>query len=588
MEIRWQNWGPEVFLRAEREHKLILLDITAAWCHWCHVMDETGYGDPAIADIINRDFIPVRVDTDRQPEINERYNMGGWPSTAFLTYKGDVVTGATYLPPAQLKQVLTQIADLYREREDEVLTVSDQKGLEVEQIFYHPHEAGGQLDAGVIEHQYQYLRQEFDDVHGGFGREPKFPNTSALEFCLTHYYFTQDLPSRKMLELTLDIMGQREIFDHKEGGFFRYSTSRDWNIPHYEKLLEDNAKLIGIYLQAYNLLQEDEYADIAVKILEYVESYLLAGKGGFFASQDADAAYYQLPLEQRLEKQPPRVDTSIYASGNAAMVSAYLLAAAVLDKPRYRDYSLETLDILLRDYANPQGLFVHSQTALQCLLADQVYLLRAVTDAYEHTGENAYLEQARKMLDLLEVLFLDSASQSLLDRQGSPTDTGRLRYKYIPITENSIAARLLIKWGHLLDKPHYHTLAEGILGYFSGIYQKYASQTSEYPLALYNYLNPPIVISVNKTAALSVAPGAAAGCYPVIPGQISGGQAPALLKLIWKSYLPTGIIRYVETGPPVAICVGKTCYPPMETPANLRQTLERIRESSKPKLPLLG
>ncbi len=385
MEIRWQNWGPEVFLRAEQEHKLILLDITAAWCHWCHVMDETGYGDPAIADIIRRNFIPVRVDTDRQPEINERYNMGGWPSTVFLTYKGDVVTGATYLPPAQLKQVLTQIADLYREREDEVLTVSGQKGLEVKQIFYHPHEAGGQLDAGIIENQYQYLRQEFDDVHGGFGREPKFPNTSALEFCLAHYYFTQDLPSRKMLELTLDTMGQRGIFDRQEGGFFRYSTSRDWNIPHYEKLLEDNAKLIGIYLQAYNLLtvapefisgnsgggsqssggqapalRKDEYAEIAGRTLEHVESYLSVGKGGFFASQDADAAYYQLPLEQRLEKQPPHVDTSIYVSGNAAMVSAYLLAAEVLDKPRYRDYALETLDMLLRDYVNPQGLFVHS------------------------------------------------------------------------------------------------------------------------------------------------------------------------------------------------------------------------------------
>ncbi len=185
------------------------------------------------------------------------------------------------------------------------------------------------------------------------------------------------------------------------------------------------------------------------------------------------------------------------------------------------------------------------------------------------------------MLDLLEALFPDSATNALLDRQGSPTDTGRLKYKYTPITENSIAARLFIKWGHLLDKPHYHILAEGILGYFSGIYQKYASQTSEYPLALYSYLNPPVIISVNKSAELPVAPG-------FIPGNSGGGQAPALLKLIWKSYLPTQIIRYVETGPPVAICLGKTCYPPVDTPANLRQLLERIREISKPKLPLLG
>src|SRR5579875_3527969 len=211
-EIAWRPWEAATFAQAQAEDKPILLAISAVWCHWCHVMDETSYSDPEVIETINERFIPIRVDNDRRPDVNARYNMGGWPTTAILTPEGDPITGGTYIPPSQLKRTLDQVAELYKTHKAEI--------------------ADG-----------------FDPEYGGFGYEPKFPQTDALELLLLEYRRSRALGSPderlyNMLAKTALGMARGGMYDHVEGGFFRYSTTRDWSVPHFEKMAEDHGGLL--------------------------------------------------------------------------------------------------------------------------------------------------------------------------------------------------------------------------------------------------------------------------------------------------------------------------------------------------------
>src|SRR3989338_4318962 len=224
--IEWLEWSNEAFEKAKRENKPILLDIYGVWCHWCHRMEES-YEDPIVIEIINEKFIAIKVDTDKRPDINERYNQGGWPTTAFLTPDGMVIAGATYLPSAQLAMMLEQVYN-YFQRSD--LQFEIQK----------PSVEEGDVKSAASE-VFDEALISFDTVHGGFGSEPKFPMTDAIELALLMHR-QDNKAALRVATKTLD--GMMGIFDPVEGGFYRYSVTREWDKPHYEKMLETNAQLI--------------------------------------------------------------------------------------------------------------------------------------------------------------------------------------------------------------------------------------------------------------------------------------------------------------------------------------------------------
>ena len=206
--IAWWDWEEETFRLAKELDVPILLSISAVWCHWCHVMDETSYANPEVAALINADFIPIRVDTDQRPDIKSRYNMGGWPTTAFLTPDGEVLTGATYVPPEEFKRLLNQVSDYYRNNKDAVQA----KLSELEDRRQAAREARaraiGELSISIVEEVVEAVVDGFDPLHGGFGEAPKFPHAEALELALAEYWRTKDEQLLGVVTKTLSAMAQ--------------------------------------------------------------------------------------------------------------------------------------------------------------------------------------------------------------------------------------------------------------------------------------------------------------------------------------------------------------------------------------------
>ena len=241
-EVRWRPWSAETFEAARAADKPILLSISAVWCHWCHVMDETSYSDQRVIELANSEYVPVRVDNDLRPDINQRYNMGGWPTTAFLTPQGDVLTGATYLPPDQMAGALRKVAEFYRANRPaiaaEVLEGRRRAGALVAA-------SAGSLDPALVDRVLGAVESAYDPEHGGFGTAPKFPQTDAIALLAEQAVLRDEPRLREMARHTLHAMAGGGSYDHVEGGFFRYSTTEDWSVPHFEKMLEDHGGLLA-------------------------------------------------------------------------------------------------------------------------------------------------------------------------------------------------------------------------------------------------------------------------------------------------------------------------------------------------------
>ena len=303
--VHWRPWGEEAFAAARAEDKPMLLDIGAVWCHWCHVMDGESYEDPAVAEILNRQFVCVKVDRDERPDVDARYQravqaltgQGGWPLTAFLTPEGEVFFGGTYFPPEDNRfgrpgfvSVLRQIADAYRGDRDKVAKNAAAIRQHVAESLDEARP--GEVTPRLVEQAADQMARLFDIRYGGFGTAPKFPHPAACEFLLARWWDTRlDWP-REVVEKTLAGMARGGIRDHVGGGFHRYAVDERWIVPHFEKMSYDNSELLRAYLSAYQALGTDLYRDVATGIVDWVLEVLADTKrGAFFTSQDADVAF---------------------------------------------------------------------------------------------------------------------------------------------------------------------------------------------------------------------------------------------------------------------------------------------------------
>jgi uncharacterized protein YyaL (SSP411 family) len=300
--IQWHEWGPEAFARAKAENKPILLDIGAVWCHWCHVMDRESYESPEVAEIINREFIAVKVDRDERPDVDSRYQLavsaiagtGGWPLTVFLTPEGKPFYGGTYFPPADqwgrpsFKKILLAIAEAYRERNSEVVDSANQT---MQMLANAEGFAGRHADFSprIVGIMVQAALPIFDEHHGGFGGAPKFPHSSAIDLLLDWYARTGEQRVGMVITTTLTKMAQGGVYDQLAGGFHRYSVDERWIVPHFEKMAYDNSELLKNYVHAYQVFGDEFYAHIARDIIRWMDEWLSdRERGGFYASQDAD------------------------------------------------------------------------------------------------------------------------------------------------------------------------------------------------------------------------------------------------------------------------------------------------------------
>ena len=505
-EIPWLPWGARAFEAAERERKPVLLSISAVWCHWCHVMDETTYSDPGVIDAIREHFVPVRVDNDERPDVNARYNMGGWPTTAFLASDGTALTGATYLPPPQMRRVLGEIATWYAQHEDEIAERARAPHTSARVDLTPADRAKPEQVRRIAE----TIASAFDEEFGGFGEAPKFPQPELLEFLVVEARATGDDRLRAMAVRTLLAMARGGMYDHVEGGFFRYSTTRDWSIPHFEKMAEENAGLARVLSLELQQTRHDELHATLRSLVGYVTNVLRDPATGFFAgSQDADEEYYALTLDERRALATPYVDRTVYSDRNAALAGALVLAGATLDDVAVADAGVRALDVLHETMLDDEGLLYHVRRpgetpSIRGLLGDQSAYLRALLEAHEASGSARFLERALAVAGAVERRFA-ADDGGFYDHAGIEAELGRLALRDRPLVENAILAESFMRIAALCGQERYRDVAERTLRVYEQSAQSAGPFAAAYARALRRFLAPPVEVRIVGTEAETAA-----------------------------------------------------------------------------------
>ena len=301
--VDWYPWGEEAFAKARREQKPIFLSIGYYTCHWCHVMERESFSDPGIAEMMNRSFVSIKVDREERPDVDRIYmtfvqvttGSGGWPMSVFLTPDLKPFFGGTYFPKDDnhgrigLRTLLTRVADAWQKDRDRIM----QSAGEVTEALRKSLDAtagdASKLQVPVLDKTYQQIKASYDATHGGFGGAPKFPRPVVFNFLLRYYARTGQKDALDMTLHTLREMARGGIHDHIGGGFHRYSTDATWHVPHFEKMLYDQAQLAISYLEAYQITHETFFADTARDIFDFVLREMHAPEGGFYSALDADS-----------------------------------------------------------------------------------------------------------------------------------------------------------------------------------------------------------------------------------------------------------------------------------------------------------
>ena len=567
-DIHWMPWGSDAFERAAREDKPILLSISAVWCHWCHVMDETSYSDGDVIAAINERYVPVRVDNDERPDVNARYNMGGWPTTAFLSPDGTTLTGATYLPPEQMRKALDDIARFYAETKSDI----EKRAAELRgrSRSYDPVRRED-LNESMIATLRDAIASNYDDEFGGFGDAPKFPQPEVLEFLLSEWRSTNDPKFYEMVAHTVREMAGGGMYDHIEGGFFRYSTTRDWSVPHFEKMSEDHAGLIRVLAQLLIWTPAPEIRATLRSALKYVRTTLRDPKTHLFAgSQDADEAYFALPMEDREKIVAPYVDRRSYTNWTAALAGAFAWASTALDDLDILGReAADTLDALHEHMHDDDGMLYHvvapgEKPRIRGLLGDQVAYLRALLDAHEHLGETRFLERATQAAQRLIERF-EAEDGGFYDHARFEDLLGRLDVPDRPILDNGIAAESLLRLHALTGDAKYRTAAERALGLYARTYAAAGSFGATYARALRRYLSRDVTVKTIGTIPETAEFREAARRLPS-PMVSVRTVAPA----------DAATVELPSVHPAAYVCVGTACSTPIQSAAELRLAYDTV------------
>lgn len=479
--VGWLDWSPEAFERAARERKAVLLAIGASWCHGCAVMDRTTYAMPELVAAINDRVVPVKVDADRRPDINERYNLEGWPTTAFLTPSGEVLTGSTYVTPELMVRMLAEVTDGLAARYDELMARADAAAAARRRghmpMRYEP-------DLGAPPWLVEQILAQHDPEHGGFGAGGKFLHAAPLRLALAAHADTADARLEALLRTTLDAMVSSAICDQVDGGFFRYAANRDWSRPHTEKMLEDQAAMIALLLDASVVLDRPLYAERAAEAMRYVVRTLAdSRRGGFFASQRADDDYYAVAGSIRRTLEPPVVDTTLFTDTNAQAAVAWLHAATVTGDTAAAQAAVQAMErVLLATYQPGHGV-AHHDGGIRGLLTDQVHAAWALLHLHDATGNDTYSMLAEELMRTAMRTMWDASHGGFLDHAPGDHDIGLLREPVRPLGLNSLACRALLRLEALTGADDLRQYAREALASQTGVYRAQGISAAPYGLA---------------------------------------------------------------------------------------------------------
>ena len=615
--VEWYPWGEEALERARREDKPILLSIGYAACHWCHVMAHESFEDDDTAALMNERFVNVKVDREERPDLDSLYmdavvamtGHGGWPMTVFLLPSGEPFLGGTYFPPEPrhgmpaFRQLLVAVSDAYRERREDV---GRQAGALVEalQKAAAATPSADPLTQSLLGEATRTLKRQFDPEWGGFGGAPKFPPASVLEFLLRRHVRAADEDALEMVTRTLDGMAAGGMYDVLGGGFHRYSVDQRWLVPHFEKMLYDNALLAPAYLHGWLVTGEERYREVAEETLDYMLRELRLPEGGFASAQDADTEGVEgltftwtedegVPaellqpfehgrsiirgdldedLKRRLfqirERRPkPLRDDKAIAAWNGLALAALAEAGRRLDRADFLEAARELAEFLLGPLSDQDGRLHRSWRAGRArnpgYLEDYADVANGLYELHIATGELRWLLEANRVARLAVELFADSEhggfflsavdAEKLIARRKEfddhPTPSG-----------NSMLAYALLRLGRVWGDDELERQAAGVLRLIRDTIPRAPSAFGHALSALDLYLSAPRELAVIGAPDDEVARAALTGFDP--NSVVAFGPSEEVPLLVGKGF--------VDGRPAVYVCERFACRAPVTEPARLR------------------
>ena len=576
--MTWQEFDPAALQRAQKQNRPVLLLLTVPWCAHCRELLETTFRNADVIGLVESSFVAVRADAERRPDVNERYGSGGWPTIAFLTADGELITHERYLTAEQLIPLLRKVSDLYRSRGEEI-----KKGID--ELWHHKTASAdaatpGKLSMNIVEDVVDAIYEKFDHRFGGWGQSSKFPHSEAIDFALVQVAKRNDARMREVVTVTLDRMMEGGIHDPADGGFFRYSKTPDWRNPNLEKVLDVNVQRMRCYLEAYQLFGNEAYRKTAEGVVQWMLDFMLDEESGaFYGSQDADSAYYVLDRDRRREAPPPCADKTIYTHANAMAVSNLLKASVVLDRPDLRERAMRTLSFLLEHLFDREGEVYHYWDGtyhLPGLLPGQAHLIRALIDASQLTGDADFLLPAEKIAENV-IRRQRAPAGGFFDILQDQTYHGSMLRRNRSILENSIMAEALVRLSYLSRRPEFYDEAMQTLEAFTGDYKEYGYYVAGYGRAVDLIFYEPIFVT--------------------IVGDRDGPGTDALRRTALSGYVPSRIVQMldpqhdpvligrsgyeVEDRAKAYLCVGRTTKAVVYDPDELLKQVDEIEEERR-------
>jgi len=574
--IKWLHFEPATLKVAEKNDRPILMVLTAPWCQHCRELMARSFTDPEVIALVEDAFVPVHVDAERRPDINQRYGTGAWPTIAWLTTGGELIAQDNFLDAAELKHRLERIRDAWRADKENIQRRIGELWAQADERTTTEH-AG--LRREMVDDIAEAIYEKFDRQHGGFGDGIKFPHPEALDFALVQVQKRGDERMREVVTRTLDHMMESPLHDVVGGAFFRFSQTPDWHSPNYEKLLDQNALVLRAYIEAFQVFGEPAYRKTAEGIVRWMLDVMRdPHQGSFAGSQDGEADYFVCDADGRSKREAPAIDRTVYCHANAIAVSTLLKASAVLDRPEWREAGMAALRFLLDNLYD--GRDVHhywdGTYHLPGMLADQAYLIRALIDAAQNSGDSDLLIPAEAIAE--RAIANNKAEHGgFFDILHDPNSQGSMRRRNRSILDNAAMAESLVRLSYLSRRSEFYGVAKEALAAFADTYREYGYYVAGYGRAVDLIYYEPLFITIvgDREAAESVELRRTA-LSTYVPSRIVQTLDPAHDPvLLGRSGLPTAPVAVAH------LTVGKKAQGTAHSPEELLQAIESVERDRR-------
>lgn len=635
--VNWFPWGDEAFEKAKKEDKPVFLSIGYSTCHWCHVMERESFEDQEVAKILNEHFVSIKVDREERPDIDTIYmsvcqamtGHGGWPLTVIMTPDKKPFFAGTYYPKHSsrgmpgLMDILTQITSLWEHQREKLVSSGDEVTRAVQKsLLTH---TKGVITEDALHKAFKHFEHSFDTHYGGFGRAPKFPTPHNLSFLLRYWKMTGRSAALEMVEKTLDSMYLGGIYDHVGFGFSRYSTDKKWLVPHFEKMLYDNALLAIAYLEAFQATGYERFAKAAREIFTYVLRDMTSPEGAFYSAEDADSEgeegkfYVWTPdeikqvlgeelgtkycttyditkhgnfegknipnliengyvsgfedagkklFEHREHRVHPFKDDKFLTSWNGLMIAAMAFGSRVLNEPEYSNAAERAAQFILKHLKRADGRLMaryrDGQVAHLGYVDDYAFLIWGLIELYQATFNNEYLKTAHELNKDMLKLFWDKDEGGLF-LYGSDAETLIMRPKELYDgaipSGNSVAAVNFLRLARLTGDPNLEETAKSQFEAFGGSVNEVPMGHTHFLMAAFLDITPPIDIA--------------------LAGEPGSEDLLRLAEVINNSFRPNLIVSLNQSGKTSVdgkaaayVCKDFSCLPPVTEQEQLIKMLD--------------